>query len=75
MKYEEHELVEICIENMFSEYKIQHENLKIKQIAPLLKKANKTATSWKTNERSWKTSKQPKTDKEECSPSTLGGCQ
>ena len=29
----------------------------------LLKKANKTAASWKTNERSRKTSKQPKTDK------------
>ena len=63
MKYEEHELVEICIENVFSKYKIHHENLKIKQIAPLLKKANKTAASWKTNKRSWKTSKQPKTDK------------
>ena len=63
VKYEEHELVEICIENMFSEYKIHHENLKIKQIALLLKKANKTAASWKTNKRPRKTSKQPKTDK------------
>ena len=48
---------------MFSKYKIHHENLKIKQIALLLKKANKIAASWKTNERSWNTSKQPKTDK------------
>ena len=63
VKYEEHKLVEIGIENMFSEYKIHHEYLKIKQIASLLKKANKTAASWKMNERSRKTSKQPKTDK------------
>ena len=51
VKYEEHELVEICIDNMFSEYKIHLENLEIKQFAPLLQKARKTAASWKTNER------------------------
>ena len=36
VKYEEHELVEICIDNMSSEYKVHLENFKIKQFASLL---------------------------------------
>nr|POF16187.1 hypothetical protein CFP56_24214 [Quercus suber] len=55
---------------MFFEYKIHLENLEIKQFAPLLQKARKTAASWKTNERTWKTnertwktSERSKTDK------------
>ena len=63
VRYEEHELVEICIDNMFSEYKIHLENLEIKQFALLLQKTYKTATSWKTNKRAWKTSERSKTDK------------
>ena len=63
VRYEEHELVEICIDNMFSEYKIHLENLEIKQFALLLQKAYKIAASWKTNKRAWKTSERSKTDK------------
>ena len=63
MKYEDHELVEICIDNMFFEYKIHLENLEIKQFAPLLQKARKIAASWKINERACKTSERSKTNK------------
>ena len=63
VKYEEHELVEICIDNMFSEYKIHLKNLEIKQFAPLLRKVSKIAASWKTNKRAWKTSERSKIDK------------
>ena len=39
VRYEEHELVEICIDNIFFECKIHLENLEIKKFASLLQKA------------------------------------
>uniref|UniRef100_A0A2N9EDP8 Peptidase A2 domain-containing protein n=1 Tax=Fagus sylvatica TaxID=28930 RepID=A0A2N9EDP8_FAGSY len=45
--YEESELVEVCIDNMFPEFRAHLENLDISQFAPLLQKARKTALSVK----------------------------
>ena len=47
MKYEESELVEVCIDNMLPEFRAHLENLDISQFAPLLQKARKTALSVK----------------------------
>ena len=41
-QYKEQELVEICINNMFAEYRTHLENLDIHQFAQLLQKAHKT---------------------------------
>ena len=40
---EEHELVEVCINNMLSEYRLHLENLNIVQFVDLLQKAWRTA--------------------------------
>ena len=42
-QYKEQELVEICINNMFPEYRAHLENLDIHQFAQLIQKACKTA--------------------------------
>jgi hypothetical protein len=47
VKYEESELVEVCIDNMLPEFRAHLENLDISQFAPLLQKARKTALSVK----------------------------
>uniref|UniRef100_A0A2N9GLY1 Integrase catalytic domain-containing protein n=1 Tax=Fagus sylvatica TaxID=28930 RepID=A0A2N9GLY1_FAGSY len=47
VKYEESELVEVCIDNMLPEFRVHLENLDISQFAPLLQKARKTALSVK----------------------------
>ena len=46
-QYKEQELVEICIDNMFLEYRAHLENLDIHQFAQLLQKARKTTLSVK----------------------------
>ena len=46
-QYKEQELLEICIDNMFSEYRAHLENLDIHQFAQLLQKARKTTLSVK----------------------------
>ena len=46
-QYKEQELVEICIDDMFSKYRAHLENLDIHQFAQLLQKAHKTAPSVK----------------------------
>ena len=46
-QYKEQELVEICIDDMFSKYRAHLENLDIHQFAQLLQKAYKTAPSVK----------------------------
>ena len=46
-QYKEQELVEICIDNMFPEYRAHLENLDIDQFAQLLQKARKTTLSVK----------------------------
>ena len=46
-QYKEQELVEICIDNMFPEYRAHLENLNIHQSAQLLQKARKKALSVK----------------------------
>jgi hypothetical protein len=43
VKYQEGELVEVCINNMLPEFRAHLENLDISQFAPLLQKATKTA--------------------------------
>ena len=43
VKYEESELVEVCIDNMLPEFRAHLKNLDISQFAPLLQKARKTA--------------------------------
>jgi hypothetical protein len=47
MKYQEGELVEVCIDNMLPEFRAHLENLDITRFAPLLQKARKTAISVK----------------------------
>jgi hypothetical protein len=47
VKYEESELVEVCIDNMLPEFRAHLENLDISQFAPLLQKARKTTLSVK----------------------------
>ncbi len=47
VKYEESELVEVCMDNMLPEFRAHLENLDISQFAPLLQKARKTALSVK----------------------------
>ena len=47
VKYEESELVEVCIDNMLPEFRVHLENLDISQFAPLLQKARKTTLSIK----------------------------
>ena len=47
VKYEESELVEVCIDNMLPEFRAHLENLDISQFAPPLQKARKTALSIK----------------------------
>ncbi|XP_030929533.1 uncharacterized protein LOC115955531 [Quercus lobata] len=46
-QYKEQELVEICIDNIFPEYRAHLENLDIHQFAQLLQKARKTTLSVK----------------------------
>ena len=46
-QYKEQELVEICIDNIFPEYRAHLENLDIHQFAQLLQKAQKIALSVK----------------------------
>ena len=46
-QYKEQELVEVCIDNMFLEYRAHLENLDIHQFAQLLQKARKTTLSAK----------------------------
>uniref|UniRef100_A0A2N9FRU5 Retrotransposon gag domain-containing protein n=1 Tax=Fagus sylvatica TaxID=28930 RepID=A0A2N9FRU5_FAGSY len=43
VKYQEGELVEVCIDNMLPEFRAHLENLDISRFAPLLQKARKTA--------------------------------
>uniref|UniRef100_A0A2N9GEB7 RNA-directed DNA polymerase n=1 Tax=Fagus sylvatica TaxID=28930 RepID=A0A2N9GEB7_FAGSY len=43
VKYQEGELVEVCIDNMLLEFRAHLENLDITRFAPLLQKARKTA--------------------------------
>jgi hypothetical protein len=43
VKYEESELIEVCIDNMLPEFRAHLENLDISQFASLLQKAKKTA--------------------------------
>uniref|UniRef100_A0A2N9HPC3 Reverse transcriptase n=1 Tax=Fagus sylvatica TaxID=28930 RepID=A0A2N9HPC3_FAGSY len=47
VKYQEGELVEVCIDNMLPEFRAHLENLDITRFAPLLQKARKTAISVK----------------------------
>ena len=47
VKYQEGELVEVCIDNMLPEFRAHLENLDILRFAPLLQKARKTALSIK----------------------------
>ena len=47
VKYQEGELVEVCIDNMLLEFRAHLEILDISQFAPLLQKARKTALSVK----------------------------
>ena len=47
VKYQEGELVEVCIDNMLPVFRAHLENLDISQFAPLLQKARKTALSVK----------------------------
>jgi hypothetical protein len=47
VKYQEGELVEVCIDNMLPEFHAHLENLDITRFAPLLQKARKTAISIK----------------------------
>uniref|UniRef100_A0A2N9IRS3 RNA-directed DNA polymerase n=1 Tax=Fagus sylvatica TaxID=28930 RepID=A0A2N9IRS3_FAGSY len=47
VKYQEGELVEVCIDNMLPEFRAHLENLDISRFAPLLQKARKTALSVK----------------------------
>ena len=47
VKYEESELVEVCIDNMLPEFRAYLENLDISQFALLLQKARKIALSVK----------------------------
>ena len=47
VKYEESELVEVCIDNILPEFRAHLENLDISQFAPLLQKARKIALSIK----------------------------
>ena len=47
VKYQEEELVEVCIDNMLLEFRTHLENLDISRFAPLLQKARKTALSVK----------------------------
>uniref|UniRef100_A0A2N9F5C3 RNase H type-1 domain-containing protein n=1 Tax=Fagus sylvatica TaxID=28930 RepID=A0A2N9F5C3_FAGSY len=47
VKYQEGELVEVCIDNMLPEFHAHLENLDISQFVPLLQKARKTAVSVK----------------------------
>uniref|UniRef100_A0A2N9EZ34 RNA-directed DNA polymerase n=1 Tax=Fagus sylvatica TaxID=28930 RepID=A0A2N9EZ34_FAGSY len=47
VKYQEGELVEVCIDNMLPEFRAHLENLDIRRFAPLLQKARKTAISVK----------------------------
>ena len=47
VKYQEGELVEVCINNMLPEFRAHLENLDITRFAPLLQKARKTAISIK----------------------------
>jgi hypothetical protein len=47
VKYQEGELVEVCIDNMLPEFRAHLENLDIIRFAPLLQKARKTAISVK----------------------------
>uniref|UniRef100_A0A2N9G276 Retrotransposon gag domain-containing protein n=1 Tax=Fagus sylvatica TaxID=28930 RepID=A0A2N9G276_FAGSY len=52
VNHEERELIEICIDNMLPDYRAHLENLDIAQFTQLLQKAQKTAISVKTVERS-----------------------
>jgi hypothetical protein len=47
VKYQEGELVEVCIDNMLPEFRAHLENLDITRFAPLLQKARKTVISVK----------------------------
>uniref|UniRef100_A0A2N9EG78 RNA-directed DNA polymerase n=1 Tax=Fagus sylvatica TaxID=28930 RepID=A0A2N9EG78_FAGSY len=47
VKYQEGELVKVCIDNMLLEFRAHLENLDISRFAPLLQKARKTALSVK----------------------------
>jgi hypothetical protein len=47
VKYQEGELVEVCIDNMLPEFRAHLENLDITRFTPLLQKARKTAISVK----------------------------
>jgi hypothetical protein len=47
VKYQEGELVEVCIDNMLPKFRAHLENLDISRFAPLLQKARKTALSVK----------------------------
>uniref|UniRef100_A0A2N9FYK3 RNase H type-1 domain-containing protein n=1 Tax=Fagus sylvatica TaxID=28930 RepID=A0A2N9FYK3_FAGSY len=47
VKYQEGELVEVCIDSMLPEFRAHLENLDITEFAPLLQKARKTAISVK----------------------------
>ena len=47
VKYQEGELIEVCIDNMLPEFRAHLENLDISRFAPLFQKARKTAISVK----------------------------
>ena len=47
VKYQEGELIEVCIDNMLPEFRAYLENLDISRFAPLLQKARKTMISIK----------------------------